>query len=156
MPFGLTNAPATFQCLMNHILQPFLSVLVFLDVILIYSSSLEDHVHHLQQVLDLLRKHQLFLKETKCSFAQSSLEYLGHIISDKGVSTDPSKVSAMLHWPQPTSLTELRAFLGLTGYYRMFVKNYGVMTKPLTNLLRSKTFQWSPEAQIAFDKVKVP
>ena len=122
------------------------SILVFLDDIVIYSSSLDDHIIHLQQVLELLRKHQLFLKETKCSFSQASLEYLGHIISGKGVSTDPSKVSAMLQWPQPTSFIELRAFLGLTGYYRRFVKNYGVMTKPLTNLLRYKTFQWSPEA----------
>ena len=140
MPFGLTNAPATFQCIMNQILQPFLRkiVLVFLDDILIFSATMEDHKHHLQQVLAKLRKHQLFLKESKCSFAQSSLEYLGHIISAAGVSTYPNKISAMLHWPAPTSFTELRAFLGLTGYYRRFVKGYGVLTKPLTNLLRQK------------------
>ena len=83
MPFGLTNAPATFQCVMNQILQPYLRkfVLVFLDDILIYSKTLEDHQQHLQQVLDTLRQHQLYLKESKCTFAQSSLEYLGHVIS---------------------------------------------------------------------------
>ena len=99
MPFGLTNAPATFQCIMNQILQAFLRkfVLVFLDDILIFSATMEDHKHHLQQVLAELRKHKLFLKESKCSFAQSSLEYLGHIISVEGVSTDPNKISAMLH-----------------------------------------------------------
>lgn len=80
---------------------------------------------------------------------------MGHIISDQGVSTDPNKISAMLHWPAPTTITKLRAFLGLTGYYRRFVKGYGVMTKPLTNLLRLKQFLWSPEAQLAFDNVKV-
>jgi hypothetical protein len=157
MPFGLTNAPATFQCLMNHILQPFLRkfVLVFLDDILIYSPTLEEHISHLNQVLAELRKHQLYLKESKCSFAQYSLEYLGHIISSKGVSTDPSKISAMLQWPVPTNMTQLRAFLGLTGYYRRFVKGYGVLAKPLTNILRLKQFAWSPEAQLVVDNLKV-
>jgi len=116
---------------------------------------MEDHKTHLQQVLATLRTHKLFLKESKCSFAQSSLEYLGHIISAQGVSTDPHKISAMLHWPAPTTVTELRAFLGLTGYYRRFVKGYGILTKPLTNLLRLQQFSWSPEAQLAFEHVKI-
>ena len=141
-PFGLTNAPATFQCVMNQILQPFSGkfVLVFLDDILIYSNSLEEHSTHLQLVLQTLQKNQLFLKQSKCSFAQPQLEYLGHIISSKGVATYPNKISAMLHWPTPTTFIELRAFLRLTGYYRKFVKGYGVLAKPLTNLLRPKQF----------------
>lgn len=94
------------------------------------------------------------MKDSKCSFAQSSLEYLGHIISDKGVSTDQSKIADMLKWPAPTDFTELRGFLGLTGYYRRFVKHYGLITKPLTSILRLKQFTWTETAQNAFETVK--
>jgi hypothetical protein len=157
MPFGLTNAPATFQCIMNQVLQPFLRkfVMVFLDDILIYSNSLEEHAQHLQLVLQALLDNQLYLKQSKCSFAQHRLEYLGHIISADGVATDPQKIIAMLHWPQPTTMIELRAFLGLTGYYRKFVKGYGILAQPLTTLLRAKTFQWTTQAQQAFDNLKL-
>jgi len=122
-------------------------VLVFLDDILIYSNTLEDHASHLEEVLATLRQHQLYLKSSKCTFAQDSLEYLGHIISSKGVATDQNKITAMLHWPVPTTVTELRAFLGLTGYYRRFVKHYGLLTKPLTQLLKCKQFARSETAQ---------
>lgn len=142
MPFDLTNAPATFQCIMNQVLQPFLRkfVLVFLDDILIYSRSKEEHLQHLQQVLETLRANQLHLKASKCTFAQTSLEYLGHIISDQGVATDPTKTNATLQWLVPITFTELKAFLGLAGYYRKFVRNYGILAKPLTFLLRNKQF----------------
>lgn len=156
MPFGLTNAPATFQCLMNDILSTFLrkSVMVFMDDILIYSPSLEAHAQHLRAVLQQLQTHQIFLKKTKCSFAQLQIEYLGHLISGAGVATDPVKTEAMQNWPIPTCITELRAFLGLTGYYRRFIKGYGVLVKPLTDLLRKNSFIWSDTATQAFNALK--
>jgi hypothetical protein len=104
---------------MNSILDTFLrkSVMVFLDDILIYSPTLDSHLIHIRQVLTTLRAHHFYIKYSKCSFAQQSLEYLGHIISSKGVATNPSKTSAMLSWQIPTTVTELRAFLSLMGYY---------------------------------------
>jgi len=136
MPFGLTNAPASFQGLMNDIFAPFLSkfVLVFMDDILIYSTTLDSHIQHIAAVLQVLQDHQLFAKASKCSFAQSSLEYLGHIISDKGVATDPAKVVSIQQWPVPTNLKDLRGFLGLAGYYRWFIKHYSLLSRPLTAL----------------------
>jgi hypothetical protein len=112
MPFGLTNAPTTFQCLMNSNFAPFMRqfVLVFMDDILIYSGTLGDHVNHLQLVFKVLRDNKLYIKFKKCAFAQSQIEYLGHIIFNKGVTTDPEKTAAMRYWPVPTSFTEVRGF----------------------------------------------
>ncbi|XP_058757457.1 uncharacterized protein LOC131630720 [Vicia villosa] len=156
MPFGLTNAPSTFQSAMNDLLRPYLRkfVLVFFDDILIYSVNFSDHLHHLQVVFDLLQSHTFVVKLPKCVFAVNQVHYLGHVISVGGVALDPEKVQAMLDWPTPRSLTSLRGFLGLTGFYRRFVKNYATLAAPLTDLLRSTKFIWSTEAAEAFTELQ--
>jgi hypothetical protein len=156
MSFGLTNTPAMFQCIMNSILEAFLRkcVIVFTDDILVYSTSLQKHVAHLSQVPTLLRSHNFYVKRTKCAFAQTKLECLGHIISADGVATDPKKTQVTLQWLVPTNVTKLRGFLGLIGYYHKFVHHYGSLAKPLANQLKKKHFQWSEEAQFAFDTLK--
>ena len=156
MPFGLSNAPAMFQSLMNTVLWPFLRkfVLVFFDDILIYSPSWLTHLQHLNAVLTALREHQLRLKRSKCSFATTSVQYLGHVISSAGVAMDQDKVAAITSWPQPATVRGLRGFLGLAGYYRRFIKDYGIVTAPLTTLLKKEGFLWTPAATEAFDALK--
>jgi hypothetical protein len=157
IPFGLTNAHATFQVAMNTIFAPLLRkcVLVFMDDILVYSKTLEDHIVHLQQVLQILHTNNFLLKLSKCVFTEQSLEYLGHIVSKAGVATEPSKIAAVNNWPTPKNIKQLRGFLGLIGYYRRFIKHYGVISKPLTQLLKKGTqFQWNPQANEAFELLK--
>ncbi|WMV59378.1 hypothetical protein MTR67_052763 [Solanum verrucosum] len=141
---------------MNHIFQKHLRkfILVFFDDILVFSRTLEEHVDHLRTTFELLVQHQLFAKESKCVFAAKKVEYLGHYISVDGVATDPKKVEAVQSWPEPTNLKQLRDFLGLAGYYRRFIKGYGVISKPLTDLLKKDNFNWSSKATDAFESLK--
>ncbi|CAA7051508.1 unnamed protein product [Microthlaspi erraticum] len=156
MPFGLCNAPSTFQSLMNSVFRDHLRkfVLVFFDDILVYSKSRQEHLIHVREVLRLLQQHRLFVKLKKCEFGKQELEYLGHIISGDGVKVDQSKIQAMTAWPSPTTITELRGFLGLTGYYRKFVQHYGIIARPLTNLLKKGKFEWTGADEEAFNHLK--
>ena len=147
MSFGLSNAPSTFQTTMNQLFQPYLRQLV-------YSRTLPDHLHHLELVFRSLLQQQFLLKMTKCSFAQTSISYLGHIVSPEGVSPDQEKIRAMVDWPTPSNVKQLRGFLGLTGFYRKFVQHYASIVAPLTELLCKDAFNWTLKAQLAFDKLK--
>lgn len=142
---------------MNLILAPLLRkcVVVFIDDILIYSKTWEDHLSHIQEVLTILQDHHFHVKLSKCSFAKHQLSYLGHIVSGQGVATDPTKIASIKEWPQPTNQKELRSFLGMAGYYRRFVSQFGVLCKPLTNLLKKGTiFVWTSETEAAFQALK--
>lgn len=157
VPFGATGAPATFQGAMNSTLAPVLRrcALVFFDDILIYSSSYEDHLQHLHEVLSLLAKDKWVVKLKKCHFAQEEIKYLGHILSAQGVSTDPDKVTTVLQWPTPANVRELRGFLGLAGFYQKFVRPFAIIAKPLTQLLKKhQLFVWTIDHQKAFSALQ--
>jgi hypothetical protein len=156
IPLGLCNAPSTFQSLMNHVFRPFLRhfVLVFFDDILIYIKTWSSHLSHVNQVVHLLSKHQLFLKQSKCAFGALEVEYSGHIVGKDGVQVDPKKIESIQDWPRPKTLKSLRVFLGLTGYYRKFVWNYGKIAAPLTSLLKKNAFTWTSFVDHAFQALK--
>ncbi|XP_019255164.1 PREDICTED: uncharacterized protein LOC109233755 [Nicotiana attenuata] len=156
MPLGLTNAPSTFQATMNEVFRPHLHrfVLVFFDDILVYSPSWVAHLEHLAVVLNLLRQHHLVAKRSKCLFGQTSVDYLGHIISAQGLSVDPAKIHAIQQWPPPYSIKKIRSFLGLAGYYRRFIHHYAALARPLSDLLRKDSFRCGEKEQQAFDTLK--
>lgn len=138
MPFGLTNTPSTLQSLMNCIFDKHLGqfILAFFDDILAYSADLESHLRHLQVTFDILRTIKLFVKKEMCEFAESQISYLGHIIIKGGVAMDFEKIKAVANWPLPKTIKSLRGFLGLTSFYRKFVRGYGCITKLLTAMLK--------------------
>ncbi|XP_073050542.1 transposon Ty3-G Gag-Pol polyprotein isoform X1 [Primulina eburnea] len=156
MPFGLTNAPSTFQSIMNSVFGQYLRqfILVFFDDILIYSSTWDDHLCHIRTVFSILRQQQFVLKRSKCVFAKKEVSYLGHVVNQTGVKVDEDKIKAITQWPAPNTVKGLRGFLGLTGYYRKFVKDYGTIAAPLTQLLKKNSFKWSDEASRAFALLK--
>ncbi|GJW04164.1 putative reverse transcriptase domain-containing protein [Tanacetum coccineum] len=157
MPFGLTNAPAIFMDLMNRVCRSYLDkfVIVFIDDILIYSKTQEEHVEHLRLVLELLKKEKLYAKFSKCEFWLREVQFLGHVINGNGIHVDPSKIEAVKNWKAPRTLTEVRSFLGLVGYYRRFIENFSKIAKSLTILTqKSKTFDWGEEQELAFQTLK--
>ena len=161
LPMGLTNAPATFQAVMNQVFagcQDF--VLVYLDDILIFSRSPEEHQRHLRIVLEKLKQHQFRAKLSKCQFCLPELKFLGHLVGKDGIKVDPAKVEVVKQWPVPTTLTELRCFLGLANYFRRFIQGYSSLAAPLTALTsgdnpKNSAISWGPDQQAAFEGIKL-
>ena len=167
MPFGLINAPATFQTLMNKILRPYIDkfVLVYLDDILIFSNSKEEHLQHLRLVFDALREAKLYVRSLKCVFNQSTVEFCGHIVGQGVVKVLESKVQTIRSWPVPKTVHEVRQFYGLVNYYRRFIRNFSIIGAPLSDLFkqaddnhkRNNKHQpvfWNIACQLAFDRLK--
>ena len=157
LPFGLTSAPATFERLMERVLSglQWKSLLLYLDDVIVFSASFDDHLTRLTTVLDRFRSANLKLKPTKCTLLQSEVKYLGHVVSSKGVRTDPEKVQAVQNWPTPRCQNEVRQFLGFVGYYRKFCPDYATIAKPLSRLTaKDHPFQWSEEEAAAFQQLR--
>ena len=157
MRFGLCNAPATFMRVINDLLRPFLDefVIVYLDDIFIFRKSREEHVMHVNKVLDALRKEQLFLKMSKCEFGKNYLVYLGHIVGGGELKIDPSKVDFIVNFPTPKSVKEVTSFLGATQYWRKFIANFSSIAALLHALTSvKKVFHWGDKLQKEFYSLK--
>lgn len=174
MPFGLTNSPATYQRLMEEIIGDLNHNIceIYIDDIIIYSSTYEEHLDRLHQVFSKFREAGMKLSPKKCSFVRNRVQYVGHIVSSDGISTDPEKTRKVAEWPIPTNVDEVRSFLGFCGYYRSFIKDFSKIVRPLNSLLaghgvpkksrrkatpkttKKTTWKWTDEEQTAFDKIK--
>lgn len=156
MPFGLSNAPSTFVRVMNQLLRPFIGkfVVVYFDDILIYSSSFNEHIIHVKQVLTLLRKDSFYADSKKCVFMTPKVLFLGYVVSGEGIQVDESKVAAVQEWPTPTTITEVRSFHGLASFYRRFIPQFSSIMAPLTDCMKGKSFVWTEEAESAFQLIK--
>jgi hypothetical protein len=142
---------------MNKVFMEYLDrfIIVFTDEILIFSKMREEHEEHLRLVLEKLRSNQLYAKFSKCEFWLTEVTFLGHVISTGGASVDPRKVKDVLNWMPPTTISEIRSFLGLAGYYRWFIKDFSKIAKPMTKLLEyNKAFEWTKECQASFEELK--
>jgi hypothetical protein len=156
MSFGLMNAPAYFMYLMNKVFMEYLDkfMVVFIDDILIFSKTEEEHETHLRLVLEKLGAHELYAKFSKCKFWLSEVSFLGHGISTGGVSVDPGKVKEILDWMPPTNVSEIQSFLGLAGYYRRFINDFSKIANPMMKLLeKNKAFEWTAECQASFEEL---
>jgi hypothetical protein len=154
MSFGLTNAPAYFMNMMNKVFLEYLDRfdVVFIDDILIYSKNDSDHEEHLRLVLQKLWDNQLYAKYRKCEFWIDEVPFLGHIISNGGISVDPAKVKEIVEWRIPSTVTEVQSFLGLAGYYRRFIEAFSKIAKPMTSLLeKGREFKWDVKCQDSFN-----
>ncbi|GJY96107.1 putative reverse transcriptase domain-containing protein [Tanacetum coccineum] len=157
MPFGLTNAPTVFTDLMNRVCNPYLDkfLIVFIDDILIYSKSKEEHEVHLKLVLELLKKEKLFIKFSKCEFWLQEVYFLRHVVNSNRIHVDPSKIEAVKNWKVPKTPTGIRSFLGLAGYYRHFIANFSKIAKLLTSLTqKNQKYEWAKEQEEAFQMLK--
>jgi len=157
MFFGLTNSPATFQNMMNDVFRDLIfagKVLIYLDDILIFTETLEEHHQVVRQVLLTLRQHKLYLKPEKCDFVQTEIEYLGLIISQNQVCMDPIKTRGILDWPTPTCKHDLQSFLGFVNFYCRLIRDFATIAKPLSILTGKTDWLWTPEQQSAFDQLK--
>ncbi|GKB27609.1 putative reverse transcriptase domain-containing protein [Tanacetum coccineum] len=157
MPFGLTNAPAIFMDLMNRVCKPYLDkfVIVFIDDILIYSKSKQEHEEHLKLILELLKKEQWYAKFSKCEFWIPKVQFLGHVIDSQGIHMDSAKIESIKDWASPKTATEIRQFLGLAGYYRRFIEGFSKIAKSMTKLTQKKVkFDWGDKEEAAFQLIK--
>ncbi|GJT85559.1 putative reverse transcriptase domain-containing protein [Tanacetum coccineum] len=157
MPFGLTNAPAIFMDLMNQVCKPYLDkfVIVFIDDILIYSKNKKEHEEHLKQILELLKKEELYAKFSKYKFWIPKVQFLGHVIDNEGIHVDPAKIESIKDWASPKLPTEIRQFVGLAGYYRRFIEGFSKIAKPMTKLTQKKVkFEWGDKQEAAFQLLK--
>ena len=157
MSFGLTNAPVTFSRFMNYIFMEYLDkfVMVYLDDILIYSKTEEEHAEHLRLILEKLREHKLYAKYSKYEFWLPEVTYLGHVISKNGVAVTPERIEPILDWTPPNTVKQVRSFLGLASYCRRFVENFSKVAKPMTNLLhKGVKFEWTDKCQESFEALK--
>uniref|UniRef100_A0A2N9GB76 RNA-directed DNA polymerase n=1 Tax=Fagus sylvatica TaxID=28930 RepID=A0A2N9GB76_FAGSY len=156
MPFGLSNAPSTFMRVMTQVLRPFMGkfVVVYFDDILIYSKSKDQHLTHLEQVCTALRKESLYANLKKCSFFTDKVIFLGFVVSSEGVSADPQKIKAIVDWPEPKNIHEVRSFHGLATFYRRFIRGFSTIITPITDCMKQGEFKWSKAATRAFEEVK--
>ena len=156
LPFGLCNAPATFERFIEHVFSglQYTMLLIYLDDVIIFGSCFEEKIERLAAVFNRIRNAKLKLKPSKCVFFQKEVSYLGHLVSEKGVATDPEKVEAVKNWPRPTNITEVRSLVGLCSYYRRFIKNFAIIAAPLHELTKkNKQFIWTEKCETAFQQL---